>query len=239
MPRKLLETHEISGGNDASIILPDVDIIPTARQVTMGAFRNTGQVCVATKRIYIHASIYRPFLDAMRTFTQAMKVGEPDDPDVELGPLQNEMQFRTVKAFFDDARTNGFTFAAGTSEVPDSLGFFVSPAIIDDPPSDSRIVTEEPFGPIVPCQPWTDEEDVIARVNDTKTGLGACVWGKDTAKAKTIGRRLQAGSVFINSFEKPRPDVVIAGHKESGIGGEGGSLGLVSYCDPQAIHEYK
>ncbi|CAF9936441.1 hypothetical protein IMSHALPRED_010755 [Imshaugia aleurites] len=227
------------GGNDASIILPDVDVISTARQVTMGAFRNTGQVCLATKRIYIHASIYRPFLDAMHTFAQAMKVGEPDDPDVELGPLQNEMQFRTVKALFDDTRANGFKFAAGTSEIPDSLGFFVSPAIIDDPPSDSRIVTEEPFGPIVPCQPWTDEEDVIARANDTKTGLGACVWGKDTAKAKVIGRRLQAGSVFINSFEKPRPDVVVAGHKESGIGGEGGRLGLLPYCNPQAIHEYK
>ena len=168
-----------------------------------------------------------------------MKVGEPDDPDVEIGPLQNEMQFRTVKNLFDDTRANGFTFAAGTSEVLDSSGFFVSPAIIDDPPSDSRIVTEEPFGPIVPCQPWTDEEDVIARANDTKMGLGACVWGKDTAKAKAIGRRLQAGSVFINSFEKPRPDAVVAGHKESGIGGEGGSQGLLSYCNLQAVHEYK
>lgn len=94
-------------------------------------------------------------------------------------------------------------------------------------------------GPIVPAQPWSDEEEVIARANDTRTGLAACVWGSDIERAERIGRRLQAGSVFINSFEKPSPQAIFGGHKESGIGGEWGQTGLLAFCNPHVMHVYK
>jgi len=227
------------GGNDASIILPDVDIKKVAPEVAMGAFQNSGQVCVATKRIYIHEKIYKEFVQEMVNFTKTMKVGSSDDEDVMLGPIQNSMQYERVKGFFADSKAKGYKFAAGEPDVAASKGFFIQPTIIDNPPNDSRIITEEPFGPIVPTQPWSDEEEVIARANDTNTGLGACVWGKDLAHAEKIAMRLEAGSVFVNSWEKPTPQAIFGGHKESGIGGEWGQSGLLAYCNPHVIHVYK
>ncbi|EMD85587.1 hypothetical protein COCC4DRAFT_179840 [Bipolaris maydis ATCC 48331] len=227
------------GGNDASIVLPDVDIKKVAPEVVMGAFQNSGQVCVATKRIYIHESIYKEFLQEMVNFTKQIKVGSPDDGDNMLGPVQNQMQYERVKGFFEDSKSKGYNFAVGEPDVAPSKGFFITPTIIDNPPNDSRIIQEEPFGPIVPTQPWSDLEEVIARANDTNTGLGACVWGKDVEKASKIARRLEAGSVFVNSFEKPTPQALFGGHKESGIGSEWGTTGLLAYCNPHVIHVYK
>ncbi|KAF2868812.1 aldehyde dehydrogenase-like protein [Massariosphaeria phaeospora] len=211
------------GGNDACIILPDVDIKKVAPEVVMGAFLNSGQVCIATKRIYVHESIYKEFLLEMVTFTKTNKIGSPDDGDNLVGPMQNAMQYEKVKDFFADSKAQGYKFAAGNPDnIPSSsAGFFIPPAIVDNPPNDSCIIAEEPFGPIVPTQPWCDLDEVIARANNTTTGLGACVWAADVDKAMQIARRLEAGSVFVNSYEKATPLAIFGGHKESGIGGSG------------------
>lgn len=206
----------------------------------MGSFWNTGQVCVATKRIYIHQSIYKPFLEAMVDFTSQIKVGEPTEEDVILGPVQNPMQFEKIKSLFEDSKQKGYKFALGKDAVvQDSMGYFITPAIIDNPPDDSRIVTEEPFGPIVPCQSWTDEEEVIARANNTKAGLAATIWGKDLERCKRIARRMEAGSVFINSSARPTPSAPFGGMKESGIGSEWGQSGIKAYMNAQVVHEFK
>jgi len=218
---------------------------------------NRKQVCVATKRIYIHEDIYEPMVKAMAKFASSLKVGNPNDEGVMLGPIQNAMQYEKVKGFFADVKKNGYKFAHGKADVEEGKGFFIQPTIIDNPPNGSRIIEEEPFGqylacrysevklirnfagPIVPTQPWSDEEEVIKRANKTTTGLGACVWGKDVAHAEKIAMRLEAGSVFVNSFEKPTPQAIFGGHKESGIGGEWGQAGLLAYCNPHVIHSYK
>lgn len=148
-----------------------------------------------------------------------------------VAEFSSSTQYEKVKEFFADTKKNNYNFAVGESEVAPGKGFFVQPTIIDNPPNDSRIITEEPFGPIVPTQPWSDEEEVIKRANNTNAGLGACVWGKDIERAERIGKRLQAGSVFINSWEKPTPQAFFGGHKESGIGGEWGKEGLKAYCN--------
>ncbi|KAI9817231.1 MAG: hypothetical protein M1827_001344 [Pycnora praestabilis] len=227
------------GGNDAAIVMPDVDIKKTAPSVALGAFFNSGQVCVATKRIYIHQDIYKPFVEEMVAFAKSMKVGQGNEKGVMMGPIQNEMQYEKVQAFFEDSKAKGYKFASGSQDVQTSKGYFIEPTIIDNPPNDSLIITEEPFGPIVPVQPWTSESEVIARANNTQTGLGACVWGRDVARAQHIGRQLEAGSVFINSFEKPTPQAFFSGQKQSGLGGEWGSQGLLSYAQAQVMHVYK
>ncbi|KAF1347527.1 Aldehyde/histidinol dehydrogenase [Delphinella strobiligena] len=227
------------GGNDASIVLPDVDIEKVAPELVLGSMQNSGQVCVATKRIYIHEKIYKPMLEAMVKAAANLKVGAPDEEGVMLGPVQNAMQYERVKGFFEDSKKNGYKFAVGHPDVAESKGYFIQPTIIDNPPNDSRIIAEEPFGPIVPTQPWSDEEEVIARANGTNSGLGACVWGSDVEAAERIAMRLEAGSVFVNSWEKPTPQAIFGGHKESGIGGEWGTQGLLSYCNPHVIHLYK
>ncbi|KAG9662702.1 betaine aldehyde dehydrogenase 1, partial [Aureobasidium melanogenum] len=227
------------GGNDASIVREDVDIEATAPQLVMGAFQNSGQVCVATKRIYIHEKIYRPMVDAMAKVAASLKVGTPDEKGVMLGPTQNQMQYEKVKTFFQDSKDKGYNFITGSGDVEEKNGFWIQPAIIDNPPNDSKIIQEEQFGLILPVQPYSDEEEVIKRANSTNSGLGACVWSKDEKAAERIALRLEAGSVFINSFEKPTPQAIFGGHKESGIGGEWGTQGLLSYCNPHVIHLYK
>ncbi|KAL9116171.1 MAG: hypothetical protein Q9227_000541 [Pyrenula ochraceoflavens] len=228
------------GGNDATIVLPDVDVAAVAPQVVLGSFGNSGQICVAVKRIYVHESIYEPFVKAMVEFTKTLKVGDPNEEDgVMVGPIQNKMQYDRVKGFFEDSKKNGYKFAVGPTDVATSKGYFVQPTIIDNPPNDSRIISEEPFGPIVPCQPYTDLDEVIARANHTNTGLGACVWGSNVDKAEEVAMQLQAGSVFVNSYEKPSPEAVFGGVKESGIGGEWGTKGYLAYCNPHVMHTYK
>lgn len=118
-------------------------------------------------------------------------------------------------------------------------GFFVTPAIIDNPPEDSRIVVEEPFGPIVPLLKWTDENDVIDRANALRTGLGASVWSKDLKKAEGMARRLEAGSVWVNSHFDVDPKVPFGGHKESGIGMEWGIEGLKHYTNSRSLWVWK
>jgi acyl-CoA reductase-like NAD-dependent aldehyde dehydrogenase len=227
------------GGNDPCIVLPDVDMDKAVPEVTMGCFWNSGQVCVATKRVYIHESIYEDFVKRMVAFSKNIKVGSSDEEGVLLGPIQNSMQYEKVKQFFADSKEKGYKFAAGSPDVAPSKGFFIQPAIIDNPPNDSRIIQEEPFGPIVPTQPWSDEDEVIARANNTNAGLGASVFSKDIEHANRIAKRLEAGNVFINSFTKPIPQAFFSGHKESGIGGEWGNMGVLAYCNAHAIHVYK
>jgi acyl-CoA reductase-like NAD-dependent aldehyde dehydrogenase len=227
------------GGNDPCIVYPDVDLEKTVPEVAMGCFFNSGQVCVATKRVFIHESIYDEFVKRMVAFTKNIRVGTSNEEGVLLGPIQNSMQYEKVKTFFEDSKTKGYKFAVGEPEVAATKGFFIQPTIIDNPPNDSKIITEEPFGPIVPTQPWSDEEEVIARANNTNAGLGASIFTKDIDNAKKVAKRIEAGNVFINSFTKPIPQVFFSGHKESGIGGEWGNLGILSYCNAKAIHVYK
>ena len=175
----------------------------------------------------------------MAAFTKSLKVGNPFDGDVDIGPIQNVMQFDKVRSFVDDCKTQGYNVAAETEGPNPGKGYFIQPTIIDNPPDDSRIVTEEPFGPIIPLQIWTTEEDVIRGANDTKTGLGACIWSKDLERVERIARKLEVGSVFTNSSLRPDWKVYFSGHKESGIAGERGLQGLLAYCNTQAVHVYK
>ncbi|KAJ9272503.1 hypothetical protein DTO212C5_1230 [Paecilomyces variotii] len=228
------------GGNNASIICPDVDIPYVASQVALGSFFNSGQICVASKRLYVHEDIYQEFLKALTDVVKSWKVSSsaPDSGNM-LGPVQNEMQYNIVKQFFLDAHNNGYRFALGSADIKDEDGFVINPAIIDRPPDDSRIVKEEPFGPIVPVLSWKTEEEAIRRANDTNTGLGGAVWSSDLDRAHRIADQIEAGAIWINSFEKPHPLGYLAGHKESGIGGEWGTAGLISYCNTKVIHYYK
>ncbi|OAL19266.1 hypothetical protein AYO22_09810 [Fonsecaea multimorphosa] len=229
------------GGNDASIICGDIDIAKVAPLVTNGAFRNSGQVCTATKRIYVHESIYSDFVKAMVAHATTLTLGDSEmRDDVKLGPVQNQMQYSKVREYFDDCTRNGYTFAIGRSpEDIEGEGYFVQPTIIDNPPAKSRIVVEEPFGPIVPVISWSEEEEVIRAANDTNTGLAGCVWTADAVRGRRIADQLEAGNIFINSAEAVTPKAVFSGHKESGLGSEWGPTSLLNYCNTKVVHIFK
>ncbi|MFE7718541.1 aldehyde dehydrogenase family protein [Nocardia rhizosphaerihabitans] len=223
------------GGNDPAIVLSDVDPKKVVPQLFWAAFQNNAQFCNAAKRIYIHDGVYEAVRDELVAFARTVKVGNGADPDTDLGPIQNEPQYRKVAEYFDDCTANGYTFALGGSIDPDAEGWVVPVTIVDSPPENSRLVTEEPFGPIVPLLRWSDEDDVVRRANNTVWGLGATVWGEDLDAIQRIGRRLEAGTVWLNEVHQYSPHQVFGGHKQSGIGAENSLHGLAEYTNHQTI----
>lgn len=224
------------GGNDPAIVLPDVDAKALAPQLFWAAFQNNAQFCNSTKRLYIHEDVYDEVRDALADFiTHHVKVGDGAEADTDLGPIQNAMQYGKVQDYFADCHVNGYTFALGGEIDEKAAGWFVPVSLVDNPPDDSRIVCEEPFGPILPLMKWSDEADVIARANDTIYGLGASVWGKDLAAIERIGKQLEAGTVWLNEVHQYSPFQAFGGHKQSGLGCENSLHGLMEYTNWQTI----
>ncbi|MCZ8116321.1 MAG: aldehyde dehydrogenase family protein [Pseudomonadota bacterium] len=223
------------GGNDPAIVLPDVDPQAIAPQLFWAAFQNNAQFCNATKRLYVHEDIYDEVLAALVAFTRTQKVGDGAEPDTALGPIQNAPQYQKVCEYFDDCRRNGYRFATGGELDPHAKGWFVPVTLVDNPPEHSRIVTEEPFGPILPVLKWRDEADVVRRANDTIYGLGASVWGQDLAAVERIGAQLEAGTVWLNEIHQYAPGQAFGGHKQSGIGCENSLHGLMEYTNWKTI----
>ena len=223
------------GGNDPAIVLGDVDPKKVASQLFWAAFQNNAQFCNAAKRVYIHDSVYDEVRDALVEYASTVVVGDGSQPDTQLGPIQNEPQYRKVAEYFEDCRAHGYTFALGGHIDPDARGWFVPVTLVDNPPEDSRLVTEEPFGPILPLLRWSDEADVIRRANDTPWGLGASVWGQDLEAIQRIARQLEAGTVWLNEVHQYSPHQVFGGHKQSGIGAENSLHGLAEYTNHQTI----
>ncbi|MGL3823018.1 aldehyde dehydrogenase family protein [Sphingopyxis sp. R3-92] len=221
------------GGNDAAIVLPDVDVDAVAAQLFEGAFHNTAQVCVATKRLYIHADIYDALRDRLHQLAKDLPVGDGAEQGNRYGPVQNEPQYRRVLALLDDARANGLTLLEG-GPVPD-IGYFVPLTLVDNPPEDSRVVVEEAFGPVLPLLKFDDVDDVIARANDSEYGLAGAVWSADIEQATAIAHRLDTGTVWINQNLQSTPFTPLAGAKQSGFGQENGVPGLLEFTRPKAI----
>lgn len=222
------------GGNDPAIVLPDIDAKAIAPELFWAAFQNNAQFCNVTKRLYVHEDVYDEVRDALVEFINAnIKVGDGTAADTDLGPIQNSMQYGKVKDYFADCHANGYPFALGGKIDESAAGWFVPVSLVDNPPDDSRIVREEPFGPILPLLKWSDEDDVIARANDTIYGLGASVWGKDLEAVERIGSQLEAGTVWLNEVHQYSPFQAFGGHKQSGLGCENSLHGLMEYTNWQ------
>ncbi|HWN38220.1 MAG TPA: aldehyde dehydrogenase family protein, partial [Gammaproteobacteria bacterium] len=155
------------GGNDPAIVLDDVDAKAVAKKIFFASFVNSGQVCMAIKRIYAHESIYEKLCDALVEEAKKAKVGNGLDPGTEFGPVQNKMQYDKVIDIINDTKKAGATFLTG-GEVPSGPGYFLPPTLVTDIGDDSRLVQEEQFGPIVPILKFSDVEDALRRANDTR-----------------------------------------------------------------------
>jgi acyl-CoA reductase-like NAD-dependent aldehyde dehydrogenase len=219
------------GGNDPAIVLPDADISAIVPTVCLAALGNSGQWCIAVKRIYVHSSIHAEFVKQFVAFAKKLKVGNGLDPSSDLGPIQNKMQYNKLINMMEDIKKNGYKIVLG-GEIDQNLdGNFVPVTVVDNPPENSRIVKEEQFGPIVPIMAYDDVEDAIERANNTRFGLGASVWGKNRDQAVAVAKRLEAGTVWVNEIHIHGVDIPFGGVKESGFGVENGYVGLKAYCD--------
>lgn len=223
------------GGNDAAIILPDADYRSIIPQLFWGAVGNSGQWCVGIKRLYVHRSFHKEFVQAFIHYARQQKLGDGLDNEVTVGPVQNKMQFDKVKAFIDDIKANGQNIVLG-GDVDENLpGYFIPVTVVDNPPESARIVQEEQFGPIVPIIAYDDVEDAIARANNSPFGLGGSVWGRDTAAAVAVANRLETGMVWVNEIHTQGVDIPFGGHKQSGLGTEHGFEGRLLFTNPKTV----
>jgi acyl-CoA reductase-like NAD-dependent aldehyde dehydrogenase len=222
------------GGNDAGIVLPDVDVKATANQLFGACFHNNGQTCAALKRLYVHESIYDAVCDEMAKLAKEVKVGNGLEEGVELGPIQNAKQLQIVVDLAEDAKANGGRFLSGGNKIAGD-GYFFEPTIVADLTDGCRLVYEEPFGPIVHIIKYAVVDAVIAKANENDAGLGGSIWSADIAKATELAKRMECGSVWINTHGAIQPNAPFGGIKQSGFGVEFGLYGLEECTSIQTL----
>jgi acyl-CoA reductase-like NAD-dependent aldehyde dehydrogenase len=225
------------GGNDAAIVLDDVDPVEVAPKLFVAATMNAGQLCLGAKRLYVHDSQYDKICEELGRLARESVVDDGLKQGTQMGPLQNKVQFDKAKGFLEDAKRNGKIVAGG--EVLSRKGYFIQPTIVRDISDDARLVTEEQFSPIVPVLHYSDVNDAIARANDSDYGLGGTVWAKDLDRAFRVAARLETGTVWINKFLDVSPDISLGGAKQSGIGTELGKEGLEAFTQVRIINMAK
>lgn len=219
------------GGNDAGIVLPDVNPEQIAEGLFWGGFINNGQTCAAMKRLYVHEDVYDAVCDSLVDFAKNIPMGDGMAEDSILGPIQNQLQFDKVKRLVDAGKSEGRVLLGG--EPGD--GLFFPATIIADLDNDNPLVVEEQFGPALPIIKFSDVDDAIAQANASANGLGGSVWSTDIDRAKDVALRMECGSVWINKHGAIQPNAPFGGVKKSGIGVEFGEEGLQEYTDVQVV----
>lgn len=227
------------GGNDAGIVLDDVDPKEIAEGLFWGAFINTGQTCAALKRLYVPDSIYDEVVEALAEVAKNMPMGDGLDENNVLGPLQNRQQFNVVDDLVKAAKDSGARIVMGGDPDYDAPGNFYPTTLVADIDPQNPLVVEEQFGPALPIIRYTDLDEVIEQANALEVGLGGSVWSNDRDKAREVASRIQAGTVWINAHGTINPFVPFGGAKQSGYGQEFGVEGLKAVAQPQVIQYTK
>ncbi|RRQ86558.1 aldehyde dehydrogenase family protein [Streptomyces griseofuscus] len=223
------------GGNDAAVLLDDIDVDRIADRLFWAAFRNCGQVCMAVKRVYAPARLHAEVVEALAQRVKSVAVGPGLDPDTRLGPVNNAPQLARVEQVTEQALADGARAAAGGQRL-DGPGYFFAPTILTDVPPDSPVVTEEQFGPVLPVLPYRSLDEAMDAANGTGFGLGGSVWGTDLDRAEAVADRLECGTAWINHHAELSLAQPFAGIKNSGVGVAGGPWGLYGNLRPFVVH---
>ena len=222
------------GGNDAAIVLDDADPKTIAPGIFGSAFINSGQVCIALKRLYVHESIYDELCDEIATLANNAVVGNGMDEGVQFGPVQNKAQYEKVLSYIAAGKAEGTVIAGG--EAPDQPGYVIPLTVIKDLKDGCILVDEEPFGPVLPIVKYSNLDDVIASANNSKMGLGGSVWSSNIERASQVAARLDTGTVWINQHCAFGPQIHMAPAKESGVGAEWGKEGVKEFTACKIIN---
>jgi len=229
------------GGNDPAIILADADLGPDALQkLFTGTYDSTGQICMATKRVYVHRSRYDEVVEGLSGLLAATRLGHGLDEQTTMGPLHSSRQKAYVLELLEQARASGaeireFGEAADGADI--SRGNFLRPSLVLDPADDTRVVVEEQFGPTLPILPFDDEADAVARANDTWSGLCSSVWTADLDHAAVVAAQLRTGYTFVNAHGAAHLDerAPFGGFNHSGMGREMGPEGIREFMDTHSV----
>lgn len=219
------------GGNDAAIVLDDVDVSDAAFKIFGAAMGGTGQICAAVKRVYVHESIYESFVDEVAGFARGT-VAAPAEEGGTMGPLGTRPQYERVIELVEDALENGGKAVTGGAP-EDRAGFYYPPTIITGVGAGVRVVDEEQFGPVLPIIPFSDVDWAIEQANSTEYGLCGSVWTSDIEKGYELAARLECGTASVNQHIEVSPDVPFGGVKCSGMGRVAGKPGIDAYAELQ------
>jgi acyl-CoA reductase-like NAD-dependent aldehyde dehydrogenase len=226
------------GGNDPAIVLEDVDPEAVVDKLFWNAFQNSGQVCIAIKRLYVHEKVYEPIVKGLVARARSVKVGNGLEADTKLGPINNQMQLTKLADLVEDARNHGATIEVGGRRL-DSPGYFYPPTIVTHVHAGMRLVDEEQFGTALPVLPYAKLDDALEQANRTHFGLGASVWTRDVARGEAVVQEIESGTGWVNQHMDLAPWVPFGGCKWSGLGHESGVAGYREFTEMQVVNTKK
>ncbi len=227
------------GGKDPMIVLDDADLERSAKGAVWGAFTNCGQVCSSIERVYVHRKVAGEFIDRVTDLVGGLRVGNPMDKEIDMGPLAVSSQIGIVEDHIRDALEKGARILAGGKRVNGRGGYFFQPTVLSDVNHTMKVMTEETFGPVLPIMTFSEQEEAVHLANDSVYGLTASVWTRNKKKASLIAQKLDVGTVTVNDhmFSFVEPGALWGGVKQSGIGRSHGPYGLMELVNIKYISE--
>ena len=225
------------GGKSPNIVFADADLDAALRGATVGIFYGKGEVCAAGSRLLVDASIKNEFIDKVAARTKKMVAGDPLDPKTRLGPVSSKSQLDRVLRYVEIAKKEGAALVAGgqRTDIGTGKGYFMQPTVFAGVTPEMTIAREEIFGPVLATIEFADVEEAIARANDSIYGLAAGVWTRDLKKAHYVASKLQAGTVWVNTYNVYDTAAPFGGYKQSGFGREMGMHALEHYTQTKTV----
>lgn len=222
------------GGKNPMLVLADADIEKAVAGAIGGGLINQGQVCAAASRLYVHASRYKDFVEALTAQVSTLKVGAGMDPEAQVNALVSRKQQDSVLRYLDIARQEGARFTVGGGK-PDLPGYFVEPTILADAQQTMTSVREEIFGPVLSVLSFDDIDQAVDMVNDSRYGLTASIWSNDLGRVMDLIPRIEAGTVWVNNHVPVDPNMPFGGYKQSGIGREFGKAAIEGFTETKSV----
>ena len=223
------------GGKSPNIVFADADWQRAADTSPMSVFANTGQDCCARSRMFVERSIYEPFVERFVAATRKLVVGDPANPETQLGPLVSAGQRASVEEYLADARPRGSRFACG-GDRPHPRGFYLEPTVLLEVGQDDRCWREEIFGPVVAVTPFDDEAAMLREVNASPYGLSGSLWTNDLRRALRVARAVESGVLSVNSHSSVHVEAPFGGFKQSGLGRDLGMAAMEGYTELKNVY---